>query len=257
MNTTTKIILGTGLIALLWSGVALAQDAAEAPNFQPVEMYTCNYNKGKGARDLDRAVAKFNEWSDANDPTGYTAWTLTPQYFNADITFDVAWLGAWNDHAAMGSNTDTFVSKGAEVQAGFDRALTCDSHTGAQAVEVQPPQNAAPPATGIVMFSSCTLAEGVGPADAFAAHVAWAKYLDGKGSKVATWNFYPGLGTGTMDFDYFVVNAYGNYTDLAATTEILTNGGGWMEAAKIFAGVVSCNGPRVYDSQLRRNGAGS
>jgi hypothetical protein len=256
MKTTTKFVLGAGVIALLWSGIALAQESAPTPNFQPVEMFSCTYNKGKGARDLDRAVATFNEWSDANDPTGYTAWTLTPQYFNADITFDVAWLGAWTDNAAMGSNTDTFVTKGASVQAAFDRVLTCDSHTGAQAVEVKPPQNAAPPATGIVMFSSCTLAEGVGPADAYAAHVAWGKYLDSKGSRAAMWTFYPGLGSGTMDFDYWVVTAYGNYAELAATTEILTNGGGWIEAAKIFAGIVSCDGARVYDSQLRRNGAG-
>jgi hypothetical protein len=257
MKTTTKIILGTGIIALLWSSVPLAQEAMETPRFQPVEMYSCNYNKGKGPRDLDRAVAKFNEWSDANSPTGYTAWTLTPQYFNGDIEFDVAWLGAWDDNAAMGSNTDTFVSKAAGVQAGFDRALTCDSHIGAQALNVKPPQNAAPPATGIVMFSSCTLAEGIGPADAFALHVAWGEYLESKGSKAAMWTFYPGLGAGDLDFDYYLVTAYGNYSELAATTEILTNGGGWMEAAKIFAGAVNCDGPRVYDSQLRRNGAGS
>jgi hypothetical protein len=107
------------------------------------------------------------------------------------------------------------------------------------------------------MFSSCTLAEGVGPADSYTAHVAWAKYLDSKGSKAAIWTFYPGLGIGSADFDYYVVTAYSNYADLAATTEILTNGGGWMEAAKIFADVVSCDGPHVYNSQLRRNGAGS
>jgi hypothetical protein len=256
MKTVTKIILGTGIIALSWSGIALAQETVETPSFQPVEMYSCSYNKGKGPRDLDKAVAKFNEWSDANSPTGYTAWTLTPQYYNADITFDVAWLGAWTDNAEMGSNTDAFVSKGADVQAGFDRVLTCDSHNGAQAVEVKAPQNAAPPARGIVMFSSCTLAEGVGPAEAYAKHVAWAEYLDSKGSKAAMWAFYPGLGAGETDFDYYMVTAYGNYSDLAATSEILTNGGGWMEAAKLFAGTVSCDGPRVYDSQLRRSGAG-
>lgn len=42
MKTTTIIILGTGIIALLWSSVALAQEAMETPRFQPVEMFSCS-----------------------------------------------------------------------------------------------------------------------------------------------------------------------------------------------------------------------
>lgn len=257
MNNKATTILGTSILALFSSGFTAAQEPMVEPRFVPVEMYICNYNKGKGARDLNKAVDKFNEWSDKNDPTGYTAWTLTPQFTNADIEWDVAWLGAWQDNPTMGTSTDLFLGKGGAVNDGFNKVLDCGSHTGAQAVAIKPAASTQPPATGVVMFSSCTLEEGVGPADAFEAHVAMAKYLDSQGSKAATWAFYPGLGSGTIDFDYYMVTAYDNYADMGATAEIMTNGGGWMEAAKTFAGVVSCDGPRVYNSQLRRNGAGS
>jgi hypothetical protein len=250
----TKTILGTGVVALLFSGITAAQEPLVPPRFQPVEMFTCDYNKGKSAKDLDKVVAKFNKWSDQHEPTGYTAWTLTPHFVNADIDFDIAWLGAWTDNATMGAQTDNFLAKGGAIQADFDRVLTCDSHEGAQAVTIKPGASTEAPENAVVMFSSCTLADGVGPGDSFAAHVAMARYMDSQGSKAATWAFYPGLGSGSTDFDYYMVTGYANYADMAATTEIMTNGGGWMEAAKIFAGVVSCDGPRSYLSQRRRSG---
>jgi len=251
MKPTTKILLGTGLAACAFSGQLMAQET-QAPGFQPVEMFTCNYNKGKDRKDLDKVNAKFSKWADANDP-GYTAWALTPAYTSADITFDVAWLGTWNDFASQGKSGDNWPVNG--IQADFDKVITCDSHASAASVMITPPANEAPPASAVIMFSSCTNADGVSPEQAYEAHVKMSAYMKSKGSTAGAWAFYPGMGSGDLDFDHYFIRGYADFKAVAHDSEAITNGGGYMKAGEIFKGVTSCDIPRAYAATLVHAGS--
>jgi hypothetical protein len=46
-----------------------------------------------------------------------------------------------------------------------------------------------------------------------------------------------------------------NYSALGTAYESLLNKGGWEARQKLFAGVVSCDSPRLYDASLVRKAA--
>ena len=87
-------VLVTFFAIIAWSSQALAQGEDKTPTLNPLEMYTCNYLKGKDRGDLDKVITRWNAWTDDNDPAPYTAWVLTPVFFGPEITFDVVWMGA-------------------------------------------------------------------------------------------------------------------------------------------------------------------
>ena len=245
----------SSLALLASSGAAQAEHHGEAPQFQPVEMLTCNYNKGKGSKDLDRLISKFNAWADQNDPA-YTAWVLTPNFTSADITFDVAWLGAWPDFAGLGAGTDMWPSSGLNGE--WEKVLDCDSHAVATVANIVPAETSTPPESSVIMFQSCAMAEGATGADSFAAYKKMSAFMKGKGSKASAWVFYPGMGTGNSgdgDFDYYFVRGYPDYKAVAHDMEVIANGGGYMEGGKIFKGVSSCDHARAYDARLVRAGS--
>ena len=126
MKRSLGIAGGVCLTALLYSTQASAQDAAQQPTLNPAEIFTCNYNKGKGRSDLDKVVKQWNSWADKTDSAPYNAWLLTPVFFGPEITFDVAWLGAWPTYEDMGINLQNWQQKGAKVSQEFDKVISCD-----------------------------------------------------------------------------------------------------------------------------------
>ena len=252
MKTTANIFASACLTSLAFSAQTVAEHHGEAPGFQPVELFSCTYNKGKGARDLDKVIVKFRKWADKNDP-GYSAWTLTPAFTSADITFDVAWLGAWPDYASQGAANDNWPANG--MQADFDKVLTCDSHSLVHSTNIAPPANDTPPASAVILFSSCTNAEGSDGDGNIAAHKKMSAYMKSQGSTAGAWIFYPGMGSGDTDFDYYFIRAYDSFARLAHDDNVIANGGGYMKARGIFKGVVSCDHPRAYSATLVRAGS--
>lgn len=247
------LVATTLCASVTWSGQALAQDGAASPKLSPAEIYTCNYLKGKDRGDLDKVIERWNEWMDDNDSAPYTAWLMTPAFFGQEITFDVAWLGAWPTNADMGRGLQTWRDKGDQMNQGFFDVFSCDQHMSMAVLPMQPPAEA--PDSGLVRFMDCTVAEGKTSPDAVQAHQKFKKYMDSKGSDTSAWVFFPGMGAGKTDFDFKMVLANANYPSLAKDSEIITNGGGWQEAGKTFAGLSTCDSPRLYQTDMIRNGA--
>jgi hypothetical protein len=247
-----RILIALCLTPLFWSGASVAQDQ-EAPNLTAIEMFTCNYNKGKGSKDLDRVIDKWNAWADKENFIPYNAWTLTPMFGSADYSFDVGWLGAWKDGAGMGKGLQQWKNEGGAMQAEFDKVLTCDAHFSYTSANFKPQQGDWP-AKGLTVFTDCTVAEGKALEDSIAAHGKWAKHLTDSGSKAGMWAFYPMFGGGDENYDYKIVMAHPDYVSLGNDHNNYTNGEGWKVGREMSQGVVSCNTPRVYDSVLRRNG---
>ena len=228
----------------------LAQADNHSQSTNPVELFTCSYKGNNDRNDLDRVIAKYNKWADKHDQT-YTAWVLTPNFVNANVTMDLGWIGAWEDGNAMGAGLDTWHENG--LQSEFDKVISCDTHIAAASLNIKAPS--APSGDGVVSFSNCSVGEDATPESLVGAHTAISEYMGGKGSSAGVWLFFPNWGSGKMDFDYYRVISHENYTEAGKSNEIYNNGGGWMKAMELFDGITECDGGRVYSADLVRSAA--
>ena len=248
-----QLLVGAVVVfsAMLFGNAAFA-DNHEGPTFAPVEIYACNFLKGKSMDDLDKVTTKWNAWMDENDNNNYSAVTFTPQFNDPELAFDVGWLGAWPDGKAMGEGMHEQLNEGKDVIAEFYQVVECGVHAGFAAVTINAP-SAPPGETGVLVFSDCSMAEGKKPADSSSALRAWAEYLQGNGIDGPIWTLWPAYGGGDTDYDFKLVTAHKDYQAFGAAFDQITNGGGYRKAAEIFDGVVDCDTARVYDTRLRRS----
>ncbi len=255
MRKILTTIAALAALPMLGSTTALAQEDTP-PRFVPVEVFGCNYLKGKSYKDLQRVIDKWNKWMDENGTAAYTAWTLVPHYYanNDDYAMDVGWIGAWADGAAMGDGEQqTVFGNGAAMNAEFFKVLECPMHSSHASTNVKAPMDW-PTATSVTVFSDCTLAEGKTGLDGLAMEKEWGAHLAATGSKAGSWVWYPGWGLGDIEYDYKRVVGHADYHSVGADFESFTNGQGYVKGAEIFAGNVSCNSPRVYNTRLVRDG---
>lgn len=228
-----------GLTTQAWS-----QD--KSPAVMPVELYSCTFNEGKGMDDLNKVTEKFRKWSKKNQ-SGYSAWTITPNFRAADGEFDVGWIGSSQTSDAFGKGMDNWVNDNDGLAAAFNDVISC-SHSLVSSVAINAPDG--PADNGVVMFSSCTRAEGKNDRDAYEAHKGFSDAMRAMGGKGQSWIMYPALGFGKMEFDYYVVTGFQNYAELGEGWNLYTNGKGYEKAAAMMGGVTSCDSPRVYDARL-------
>ena len=250
MNKLLLKVIAVLVVAVGWIPSVLAQQGQDEG--APVEFFACDWQNGKGMADLEKVGKKFSKWADKND-SSYSAWILTPQ-FHTDVGFDVGWLGGWPDGNAFGKAQDAWQAGGRELAADFAGVMDCSaSHELATSAVVSAPKG--PPGNGVVMFAECTLQEGKMPADALPAHRKAGAAMKAMGSKASSWLFYPGLGAGDIDFHYWSVLAFSNYTELGAASELYINGGGWEKVMATLGPVTRCGSPSVFDVRLVRSGA--
>lgn len=254
MKNFLSALVTISMLFGIWCSQAVAQDGDQGPNVSPLEIYTCNYLKGKDRGDLDKVIARWNAWTDANDPAPYNAWVMTPAFTGPDITFDLAWMGAWPTFADMGKSLQTWQDKGSQMNASFFSVFSCDQHSSMGVIPLQAPEGKFPKKS-LIRFSDCTVAEGKSSSDALAAHRKMISFMNADGQNTAAYVFFPGMGAGDIDFDYKLVLANPDYPSLAKDGEKFTNGGGWMEAGKLMDGVTSCDSFRLYQADLVRDGS--
>jgi hypothetical protein len=240
------VVLG-GLIAMAGLQAAVAQDQRRGT---PVEFYGCEWEDGKGMQDLLKVGEKFSKWADKNG-SRYSAWILQPQ-FQTDMGFDVGWLGGWPDGAEMGKTLDNWRSGGSDLAKDFADVVDCtDRHELATAVPINAPDGP-PSSNGVVMFAGCSLADGKTGADAIGVHAKAGAAMNAMGSKGSSWVFFPGIGAGPYNFDYWQVVTFGSYADFGAASDIYINGGGWQEAMKIMGGTTQCGGSVMFEATVVR-----
>jgi hypothetical protein len=248
-----KIIATLCTLPLLGAGLCAAQDDS-APNLSAVEIYSCNYNKGKGEKDLGKVVAKWNNWADETGYAPYNAWSLTSVFNSPDYSFDVGWLGAWENGAQMGKGLQQWKKDGGAMQAEFDKVVNCSSHVAFTSANLKAPAQTDWPTEGVTAFSDCKIAPGKKLEDAIKVHAAWANHLSSEGSKAGLWMFLPSMGSFDTAYDYKIVVSHPDFVSLGIDNNAYTNGRGWEKGRELVQGVVSCGVPRVYNSRLLRNG---
>ena len=255
MKTNRSAACAAAAFALLLTMASQAQVTdAGMGKVVPVEIFVCKYNDGKGPADLDKVIARWNKFMDDNGVDNYAAWTLSPYYFGTEQDFDVAWLGASADGNAMGSATQTWITKGGDVQKGINDVVTCTGHSGMSSAMYKAPAGGNTPVSGVITMMDCKLNQGHRYADIKAAELKWAQHLTASGSKAAYYHWFPVYGGGDADFDYKVVFAYPDFPSLGADWERNQNGGGREMGEDIFDDIDDCDDARVYVATSRRSG---
>ena len=249
MKTIISSVL-TGCLCLAVSGSAVAQE--DSALIIPVELFTCNYNDGKGAADLDKAVAKWSEWADKNGTEGYSAWTLTPYYYGPDQTFDVIWMGAAKDAITMGKGQDAYMNEDAGIRAGFADVLSCNAHVNYASFNHKALPDDTTPGNSVLTFSDCNYKEGATFDALNAAMGEWSQHLSDGGSKAAIFHWYPAYGGGSEEYDFKWLEAHQSFAELGADYERYGNGLGYETNRKLFRDLIECDGSRAYVAQNRR-----
>lgn len=246
MNKNIGMILAMALLPIA-SGTALAQVTEEGMGkVLPVEIFACTYNDRQDSDDLDDVNERWNRWMDERNIDSYAAWILTPYHYTPEQAFDLIWLGAYKDGNAMGAGTDQWLAESGEIGEAFDEVITCGAHIGLGSAMYKAAPDNATPGTGVITMMDCKLNEGHRYEDIQVAEVKWAEHMTSSGSTAATFHWFPNFGGGDADYDYKVVNAYANYTELGADWERFANGGGRAVSEGIFDDIDDCDDARVY-----------
>lgn len=240
-------------LSLLFSAPAFAQATNDGiGKIVPVELFVCSYRDGQDEGDLNRVIARWSKFMDDNGVNNYAAWTLSPYFYGADQNFDFIWMGASADGNAMGAGIDLWLSKGGELQGQFNAVADCNTHVLLSSAMYKAPPDGETPSSAVISMTDCKINEGRSYREVRMADVKWAEYLTNQGSKMGYFHWFPVFGGGNADFDYKVVSAQQNFTDLGADFEHFANGGGRAVARDIFANVDTCDDARVYLATPRR-----
>jgi hypothetical protein len=231
-------------VAVLVTGAEAQQN--ETPPTPVIEVFPCTYRDNNDMDNLRSVNARFNTWADRNNVTTYTAFTLTPYAYSADLEADVLWLGAWPNGAAMGDNEALWLSQGGDVSAAFDAVVECNSHSLYAEVVINQPSTP-PPETGVAMFEDCTVHDGRTVGEAIAAATQWVEYTKARGAPDGFSAFlFPLAGLeGDADYDFKVVTGFDSMQAFGRATDLYT-GGGFLRAEELFGRLLTCNSPRVY-----------
>jgi hypothetical protein len=243
-------IVTAALAATLGNVTATAQDATV---YIPVDIFTCNYNEGKGPADLDAVTVTWNAYMDENNADDYAAWTMTKHYASDEQDFDVAWLGAHKNGTSMGEGADDWIANGGEIAAEFGAVLDCGMSGNYASRMFQAPPDGNVPEDGVLEFSNCTVKEGARYADVIAATNTWAGVMSEAGSQAAVYHWYPIYGTNENDISYKLIVAYPNHAELGKNYDRMGNGGLFMQRQELFGDIVECDVSRVYNVKMRRN----
>ena len=228
------------------AGKAIAEESMAPPSFLPLEIYTCNYQKGKDMDDLAKVATKWNAWMDKSEGPAYSAYTLVPLYHSEEISFDVAWLGAWPDGETMGAGIEHWLSKGKGMQAEFSRVIKCGTTSNFATLTITPPKESGN--IDLAEFSNCKVKEGRTVKEAVGAIRKWVKYRAESGADIARWLFFPAYGESSdADYDFKKVIGYPSYESFGRAYDQFSTGGGYRKYREIFERVMSCDNPRLYD----------
>jgi hypothetical protein len=246
-----NLIAAAAATMVFVSGVAIAQEEQEMPNFAPVETYTCNYKEGMGSDDLDGAIDTWNAWMDDEGMTNYFAATLVPAYYGPE-TFDFGWLGFYPTGSEMGAGTDHYLANGGEHRANFAAVADCDTHSGFASTRVKEAYDDGEENDGsfVLTFTDCTITTD-GDEDILGAIGEWNAYKTESGYKHSAFVWFPVYGGGGAEFDFKMLQGYDDFSALGEDWERIAKGD-YVKAGEFNPDLYECDDARVYLGTVRR-----
>jgi hypothetical protein len=219
-----------------------------------IEIYGCSFKDNMDMGDFRSAATRFNTWADRHTVKDYTAFLATPYLFSADLAYDVLWIGAWPNGAAMGAGETLYMAQGQEVENAFDAAADCSSHAQYAEVIVRQPSSP-PPMNGVALFTDCTVHEGRTVPEALEALEQFEEYAAGRGSDIFAAALFPLGGLpGDADYTFKFVEGFQSMQAFGAATDVYT-GGGFLRGEELLGRLLDCNSPRVYMIERVRQAA--
>ena len=233
----------TLLASLIWfSSFSFSDD--HIPTFGPMEAFSCNFSDNKDLGDLLRVT---KEWNSYVDKTGlvYSAWVLTPYYFNNSEEYDMYWIGFSTSFEEM-ANDVMITNEGQKIQAKFDQVCPAEEHTLWGTEVVRAPKIA--PGDGVLTISSCTLSEGATREAVLAADEKWNAFLDQAGTEGGLYRWYPGSGVSSAQFnaDFLIASTTDSLNTWGKGADMNVNGGGNAVAASLYGDLMECVDQRVF-----------
>lgn len=251
MNKLIKICCIPLVAGLVVVSGAFAQEQAP-PQIGAVEIFACNFNKGKDMGNLNSVIRRWNQWADQHKTSNYTAFTLTPLYRSTEMTYDVLWLGGWPSGSAMGEGLSMWLKEGQDLQKAFDETVTCDASMMFASMNIRPPKGK-PEQGGLVSFSDCTVHKNRTGEEAFAALREWSKFLADKGLDIPSWVLFPVAGeTSDAKYSFKYVTGYGQPQGFGKLFEAYDA----QKAQQLFSRLLDCNSDRIYVMNPVRVAAG-
>lgn len=250
---TKYFVTALSATMLFLSCPSVAQEEGGGATFVPVELYACKFNERKSMRDVDKLTTEINTWLDARPQQRYSALTMTPWYFSAEIDFDFAWMGWWPDGATMGVSDDDWLANGGEFMAKFADISTCNSHANFASLVLKAPQASKPPARGVLSFADCKLKGDTEIGAALRALAEWGEFEKTNGNNSALWAYFPVFGAGDVDYAFKLVEGFESHTMMGEIYDWWGTGGAYQKSEELYGHLLECDSPRVYNFELRRD----
>ena len=242
-------ILKVFLISTLVSFCSLSYSDNHIPTFGPMEAFGCNFSENRDMNDLMRVVKEWNKYSDTTG-TNYSAWVLTPYYFNSSETHDIYWIGFSSDFEEMGRASEVMLTEeGSKINDKFNSVVPCDEHSLWGTEVIRAPK--APVGDGYLTISDCTLSEGANREAVLAADEKWNAYLDQQSAVGGIYRWYPGTGVSSTEFtaDFLLASTTDSLQSWGKAAERNVNGGGNMVAVGLYGELMTCSDQRVYSAK--------
>ncbi len=123
-----KAILLAFICGITISTTVVADDHASSEQ-RPVEIWTCSFNDGKSATDLDAWYADFNAFADSMTNSGFSSYMWVPNFVSDLDRADVVLTFGFPTLTAMGQTMDEFFGSegGSELFATYQEILDCSA----------------------------------------------------------------------------------------------------------------------------------
>jgi hypothetical protein len=236
-----------GMCAVLLSmhDASAQQPGAGAPT-PLLEVYGCNFVNDNDIGDWNALATRFNAWADRNNLKDYTAFTMLPYVYSDQLPYDVLWLGAFPNGAAMGADEAVYFARGAEIETAFGAIVDCSIHQHFAALNLRTPGGPPPETNGIASFSDCKVSEGRTVEEAVEAIGEWNAYLTEHGSDLFSALLFPLAGeTAEADYDFKAVEGFSSIEAYGRNVDVVTSGG-FRRADELFGRLLDCDSPRLY-----------
>ena len=114
---------------LIVLAIALYSISLTAATTYSMEAFQCNYVNGKDYSDVQKILPLWHDHADENFSAPYAAVMLQPYLKSeADVEFDLAWIGFSRTQENMGTIADEWLATGSKVQAKWDKVVDCPSY---------------------------------------------------------------------------------------------------------------------------------
>ena len=250
MNKTLTLLLALSASFWLFSD----DHTPEMPNFFPIEIQQCNFNGNNDMEDFMRHIDEWNDFLNEYSEYPYAGWVVTPHYRSAgDNSFDFGWLGGSNSWSSFGKIYDIWFEEAAALGAKFDKIRTCNTQTifAAQVIRQSSPDE---DSEGVMMVSNCSVSEGITPVDLAMADAKWNAYLDSNEGKGSIFRWYPAVGDSIeADYDFKNVFTASSMNEWGDGIGSIINEGGLLVQLEIYGEILSCDSPRLYQTNNVRS----